>query len=236
MRVAICDDNNIDREVALELLKKSFAELGENPEYATYSDGLVMIDDIRDGEWFDIVFLDIYMDKMLGIDVAHSLRKLGFDGEIVFLTASSDFAIDGYDVAASGYIVKPINTDKLRAVLARITRTISEETYAIRKRSVVVRVPLSEIMYVESSNSKCILHRTDGSSFNIYKRLDEIGEELSDKRFFRCSQSFIVNMDHVASLDKSFHLTNGEIVLIRQRSLKAVQETYYDYINSGKRT
>lgn len=233
MRIAICDDNDIDREIAREMLERGFGALGMSPEIGVYSDGVVLIDDIRDGDWYDIIFLDIFMEKMLGIDVAHRLRELGYDGEIVFLTASADFAIPGYDVSAAGYIVKPIDENKLRELLKRVTRTISESTYAIRKRSVMIRVPLGEIMYVESSNSKCILHRSDGNCFNIYKKLDEIEAELKDRRFLRCSQSYIVNMDHVVKIDKSFELKNGEIVLIRQKSLKAIQEAYAEYINSA---
>ncbi len=233
MRVAVCDDNSIDRDIARELLHSCFSDLGVNAELVPYSNGNVLCDDIVDGSWFDIVILDIYLENHLGIDVARRLRRSGYEGEIVFLTATADFAVSGYDVSAAGYILKPVDKDKLCDVLSRVTRSIKEGTYAIRRRSGMVRVPLGEILYVESSNSKCVLHRTDGSTYNVYKKLDEIGTELGDRRFLRCAQSYIVNMDHIAEATKSFRLDNGETVLIRQKSLKTIQDEYFRYAGSA---
>ena len=68
----------------------------------------------------------------------------------------------------------------------------------------------------------------------IYKRLGDIESELNDKRFLRCHQSYLVNMNYIKNVDKHFELTNGEIVCIRQRSLKAIRQEYLDYLNSKK--
>lgn len=236
MRIAVCDDNAIDREIVCSMLKECCSEADIQLDLAVYSTGLVLVDDVVDGEWFDVIFLDIYMDDDLGIDIAHRLRDQNYDGEIVFLTASADFAIDGYKVSAAGYILKPLSIEKLNDVLTRVSRNIHEETYAIRQRSALIRVPLSEIMYVESNNNRCILHRSNGTDYTIYKRLGQIEEELTDKRFLRCAQSYIVNMDYVQSVDKMFHLTTGEVVLIRQRSLKAIKETYFNYMKERRRS
>ncbi len=236
MNIAVCDDSTIDREIVCSLLKEVFERDGIQPvpELASYDNGLVLLDDVRDGAWFDIILLDIYMKDHLGIDVARKLREIGFGGSIVFLTASSDFAIDGYDVSASGYILKPATVERLSEVLGRVFKGIQEQTYPVRRRSSVHRVPLREILYIESINNRCVLHRHGGESYNIYKRLDEIEKELTDKRFLRCSQSFIVNMDYIVKVDRSFYLTTGDIVLIRQRSLKAMQQAYYDYIGGNQ--
>ncbi len=232
MNIAVCDDNAIDREIVCTLLSRMFERDGVKPVPAVtpYENGLVLLDDMREGEWFDIVLLDIYMQDHLGIDVARKLRESGYTGAIVFLTATSDFAIDGYDVGAAGYILKPATVERLSDVLGRVFKNIDEQSYAIRQRGSVHRVLLREILYVESSNNRCVLHCRSGGSYNIYKRLDEIENELTDKRFLRCSQSFIVNMDYIVRVDRSFYLATGDIVLIRQRSLKAMQQAYYDYI------
>ena len=97
MNIAVCDDNAIDREIVCTLLSRMFERDGVKPVPAVtpYENGLVLLDDVREGEWFDIVLLDIYMQDHLGIDVARKLRESGYTGAIVFLTATSDFAIDG---------------------------------------------------------------------------------------------------------------------------------------------
>lgn len=229
MRIAVCDDSDLDREMICEILRSTFAEARHRPEIVPYESGVELAHDIKDGMWFDIAFLDIYMTNHLGIDIAHQLRALGWTGEIVFLTATPDFAIDSYDVTAAGYILKPICLDKLRRVVERILRGYDEDTYAFRQRSSVVRVPLDDILYVESSNAKCVLHCRGDTDYTVYKRLDEIEKELDEPRFLRCHQSYLVNMDHVREVGKSFTLDSGQMVLIRQRSLKPIREAYFAY-------
>lgn len=233
MKIAVCDDNDIDRGIICEMLEGVIKSdrIKPAPEITSYENGHVLFDDINDGGWYDIIFLDIYMQDHLGIDIARKLRQSGYNGAIIFLTASSDFAIDGYDVSAVGYILKPATPERLSDVLKRALADIKEKTYQVRLRNVIHSIPLREILYIESSNNKCILHRLNGESYNIYKRLDVIEKEIgSDQRFLRCAQSFIVNMDYVAKVDRSFYLTTGDIVLIRQRSLKSVQQKYSEYV------
>ena len=168
----------------------------------------------------------------MGNQIAHQLRAMGYQGEIVFLTASSDFAIEGYDVDASGYLLKPLDYGKLEMVMDRITRNIAPSTYQIRQRSTVTKLSYHEILYIESSNSKCILHTESGGAYTVYKTLNTIEKELGDRRFLRCHQSFLVNMDHIKQIGKQFLLSNGDYVPIRQRGVKAVRQAYMDYIVS----
>ena len=178
----------------------------------------------------DIVFLDIYMEKMLGIDVARELRRLHYAGEIVFLTATSDFAVDSYEVQAGGYLLKPHSYEKLCMVMDRVLSACDINTYQIQRRGVVTRIPYHEILYVESRNTRCLLHRKGGGTYTMYKKLGEIEEELYDPRFLRCHQSYLVNMAYVQNADHQFTLFTGDIVLIRQRNLKEIRNRYLDYL------
>ena len=129
----------------------------------------------------------------------------------------------------SGYLLKPLSLEKLSRVMDRVLQAFQAGTYAVRQRANVIRIPLHEILYVESSNSKCLLHRTPDLSYTIYKRLDEIQQELGDQRFLRCHQSYLVNMDHIVQADSQFLLDSGDAVLIRQRDRKAIRQAYLDY-------
>lgn len=229
MRIAICDDSALDRDLIEALLRRYFSASSLRPELLPYERGDVLVQDVQDGLGFDIVFLDIYMSGHLGIDIARQLRALGFDGRIIFLTATPDFAVDSYDVEASGYLLKPLSLEKLSRVMDRVLQAFQAGTYAVRQRANVIRIPLHEILYVESSNSKCLLHRTPDLSYTIYKRLDEIQQELGDQRFLRCHQSYLVNMDHIVQADSQFLLDSGDAVLIRQRDRKAIRQAYLDY-------
>lgn len=96
----------------------------------------------------------------------------------------------------------------------------------------MTKVVYHEILYIESSNSKCILHTTSGGAYTVYKTLNTIEKELSDRRFLRCHQSFLVNMDHIRQVGKQLLLSNGIYVPIRQRGVKPVRQAYVDYLAS----
>ena len=232
MRIAICEDNEIHRDILEHLLNRYFSERPIHFELVPYQYGMNFLNDMEEGAYFDMAFLDIYMEDTMGNQIAHQLRAMGYQGEIVFLTASSDFAIEGYDVDASGYLLKPLDYGKLEMVMDRITRNIAPSTYQIRQRSTVTKLSYHEILYIESSNSKCILHTESGGAYTVYKTLNTIEKELGDRRFLRCHQSFLVNMDHIKQIGKQFLLSNGDYVPIRQRGVKAVRQAYMDYIVS----
>lgn len=232
MRIAVCEDNEIHRGIMEHLLNRYFSERSISYELVPYEFGMNFLYDMEEGAYFDVVFLDIYMEDIMGNEVAHKLRAMGYQEEIVFLTASPDFAIESYDVDASGYLLKPLDYGKLKMVMDRITRNVPPSTYQIRHRATVTKVAYHEILFIESSNSKCILHTESGETYIIYKTLNTIEKELGDRRFIRCHQSFLVNMDHIKQIGTQFLLSNGDYVPIRQRGVKLVRETYMDYTAS----
>ena len=219
MRIAICDDSFIDRELIAELIRH-YASTQTIPfDIVPYEKGMDLLYDIEDGAWFDAVLLDIYLGDMLGLALAHRLREFGYGGSIIFLTVAPEFAVDSYDVGADGYLLKPYHYEKLCRVMDRITQVRSACVYQIRQRTTVFHISYDEILYVESSNSRCILHCCTGGTYVIYKTLNEIEGELRDRRFLRCHQSFLVNMDYIRQSDKQFLLVTWDVVYLLQRGL-----------------
>ena len=157
----------------------------------------------------------------------------GFDSNSLISVSNFSFSffksVDSYDVDATGYLLKPLKPEKLDVVMNKITQSQNIGVYRIQHRRKIVTVKFDDILYVESSNSKCILH-SNNKNYCIYKRLTDIEAELSDKRFLRCHQSYLVNMDYIKNADKQFELLNGELVCIRQRSLKAIKQEFINYI------
>ena len=232
MRIAVCEDNEIHRDIMEHLLNRYSSERSVSFALTPYEYGLNFLSDMEEGAYFDVCFLDIYMGDVMGNALAHKLRAMGYQGEIVFFTASADFAVESYDVNAGGYLLKPLDYEKLKMVMNRITRNMTPSTYQIRQRTTVTKVVYHEILYIESSNSKCILHTTSGGAYTVYKTLNTIEKELGDRRFLRCHQSFLVNMDHIRQVGKQLLLSNGIYVPIRQRGVKPVRQAYVDYLAS----
>lgn len=232
MRIGICDSNLLDREIITDFLNDYFYKKSIEYSICSYSSGKELIYDIQDGKNLDLIFLDIYIGNEFGISIAKQLReKIGYDGKIVFLTATVDFAIDSYDVEAVGYLLKPVHTQKLHMVMNKITKNLDAEVYRIKQRNNIHTLKIDSIIYVESSNSRCIIHSYN-TDYVIYKRLNDIEAELNNRRFLRCHQSYLVNMDYIKNVDKQFELVNGDFVCIRQRNLKAIKQQYVDYIKS----
>ena len=234
MRIAICDDSELDRLAIIGLLTQYFSDKPQSFHYHEFSAGTNLLHEIRDGYTYDVVILDIYMENHLGIDVARELRQLSYKGAIVFLTSSSEFAVDSYDVNAQGYLLKPHSYEKLCRVMDHIMASHEIDSYPVKHRNHVIRIPYHEIRYIESDNAKCLLHRSNNEVYTIYKKLDIITKELKDSRFLRCHQSYLVNMAHVQSADTKFTLINGETIMIRQRELKVCRAKYFTYMEQKR--
>lgn len=229
MRLAICDDNELERRILHSLLKKYFSEASINCEFTLYDRGTTLYYDIMDGMEFDIIFLDLFMEDSFGLTIAKSLRELFYRGRIVFCTASADYALESYSVYASGYIVKPYRIKDIRRTLDWLLQEYQSGSYGLVQKSSIKFIPVNEIMYVESSNTKCILHRADGRTYHVYKKLNEIEAELNDARFLRCHQSYLVNMNYVSEANDSFVLQNGDTVLIRAKSKRMILQKVLEY-------
>lgn len=230
MHIAICDENSEESEVLGEYLKQYFSQKSISFEIMTFIKSADLIYEIEDGKSFDIIFIDNLPHNPSGIDTARKLRYNRYSGQIIFSAQTNEYAVDGYGVNACGYIIKPLSISKFNEIMDRATRGHSDDVYCIRHRGDVVALPLNDILFIESNNTKCIIHAKNGRKYTVYTQLRKIAEELNDSRFLRCHQSYIVNMNHICKADKCFEMINGEKVLIRQRSLKEIRNTYLKYI------
>ena len=169
------------------------------------------------------------MGDLNGMDTARKLRDLGVKAPIVFLTASPDFALESYEVEASGYLLKPAEEKQTTAILNRLLKS------ELRRRISVkcirqYRYPfVDEILYLESDRHTVTLHMLDGSVLETAEKLGNLEKKIEDPRFLRCHQSFLVNMDHITDVEEEFLLRNGERVPIRVRGRKDVLDAYNHY-------
>lgn len=229
MRIAICDDNDIERDLLHALLKKYFSNTSVHCEFSLYNKGNALYLDVIEDIYYDIIFLDIFMGDSLGINIAQKLRDLSYEGKIIFCTISADYALESYNVFASGYILKPYSLSDIARILDRYLPEFQNDCYQIKQKSRIVYIPKNEILYIESDNTKCILHRTPDLEYHVYKKLSNIEKELSDQRFLRCHQSFLVNMNHIKEANDVFVLDDGSEVLIRKKEKKEIQQKFLEY-------
>lgn len=234
MQIAICDENCEETEEILYCLQKYFFDKSISFEISCYSRSSDLLYEIEDGKNFDIIFTEINLHSKNGINTAKILRSLNYSGEIILTAKNRDFAIDGYDVNACGYVLMPLCREKLFDAMDRAVQKFGEDVYFIKHRGDLIAIPVNNILFIESNNTKCIIHGKNGEKHTVYTQLRKIESELNDSRFLRCHQSYLVNMNHICKADKCFELINGEKILIRQRNLKEIRSNYLKYIDKRK--
>lgn len=229
-KIAICDDNELQRQMLAEILKEYCRRNYEKLELLEYNCGESLIFDVEDDECdVDLIFLDICMPGIDGMYTARRLRELNCNIEIVFLTATPDYALAGYDVQATGYLVKPIDRKKLDALLRHIFWREHRKRIEI-KCGKQYRYPyISDIMYIESSNHKAMLHLADETQISTIEKLSTLKERIDDSHFLQCHQSYLVNMNYIADIRKNIILSDGKEIPISARRRTETIETYHQF-------
>ncbi len=234
MKIAVCDSSSIYRDLIADMLNLYFSNnfdyMFMSHEVIKFDNSMALIYDFEEGSIFDIIFIDVYMKKLSGIEASRRLREKGYKGTIILISETAKYAVEGYEVGAFRYMIKPFGYEEIASVMDKLVSLIEDDTFVIQKRNEIKRLPYRDIVYVDSSNTKCFVHSIDNEKYVVYKRLDEIEKELNDKRFLRSHKSYLVNMSHVCSMDKCFHLTNGDVALIRQRGLKDIRNEYIGFL------
>jgi len=205
MKVAICDDDSSARGHYTELIKLVADNHGISTTVDCYQKGeqlLFALDDKKDP--YDIVFLDIFMPSINGIDVGTQLRKAGFIGSIIYLTRSKEHMLSAFDVGASNYVLKgnEYESDRFERVFIKAMKEVEQ-----RKRKYLLLNGISEhrniaidtIRYFEVSKHICIVYYGKGESFEFVSSLGKIENKLLSFGFVRVHRSFLVNCARVKS-------------------------------------
>ncbi len=234
MDIAVVDDEKAIREHICGLVEEQQPE-SRIEAYATGEELLTS------GKRFDIVFLDIQMEGMNGIEAARSLREknanLGVgDTVLVFVTGIRDYVFDAFDLYAFQYLLKPIDEDKFAEVLERAVREAAKkkERRVLFIKSRNLTLDQSEILYIESRAKKVEIH-TKGAAqaIEIYAAMDELEGQLGEN-FYRCHRAYIVNMDCITEYDgESITLTNGDRVYLTKKKYGEFVKAYMWHLQNG---
>lgn len=236
--IAVCDDQASDRIKLSELITTYLQErhiAGKVWDYDS-AENLIAATGENKGR-FDIIFLDIIMDGMNGMDCARLIRQQDSSVNILFLTSSPDYVYEGYEVDATAYLVKPVDTNKLAAALdktlARI-EGIAAESITITSGTVTRRLLIKDILYVESQKNRIEMVTTrTAERISIYTTLDKFEQQYPCILWIRSHKSFIVNFLHIAqySTDK-FVLHDGTILPISRIYKEKARETFFQLLHS----
>lgn len=225
LRIAICDDNETDREILKALLDKCYLFPDEEVVYE-FSSGKNAIRFLKNhpGE-IDLLFLDIEMPETNGMEAAETIRSFDASVQLIFVTGYADYVFDGYRVQALDYLMKPVRENRLKEVLERSRSLLGcqNKYYCCKNTEGQYRIPLSDIQYFYSDRRKVILVSKE-KEIDFYGKLDELESELKEN-FVRIHQRYLVNASHVEKIGHTDVLIGGKKLPV-SRSLKdtAVQK------------
>ena len=209
-KIAICDDSKLDRQLLKVAIQTYFENNEEEFKIFEYESGDNLLDDIE----VELLFLDIIMN---GMKIARKLRDIQFKAPIIFLTAYAYYAVESYEVQAAGYLLKPYDTNKLTLLLDEILQRSVQKRIAVKVKKQHRYLEINDIMYVESDKHVLNIHLKDSRVIQTTEKLSELEKTINSKRFIRCYQSYLVNMDYIKDAKTDFILSNDIRIPIRVR-------------------
>lgn len=205
LRIAICDDEENARD-ALRIQLEKLTDESEDEIVYEFSNGRTCVNWLtaHPGE-VDLLFLDVEMKTLNGMDAARKIRTVNHNLLIVFVTGYADYVFDGYQVDALDYLIKPSSPEKLQSVLTRAKKLLTgqaEKFFVLKNTEGIYRLPYDDILYF-FSDRRYINLVTPSKTYTFYGKLNDIEQQLQ-KNFIRIHQRYLVNSDKVTFLGNDY--------------------------------
>lgn len=230
MKIAVCDDSLQYRQIIINNLKCH--SLIPDLSYTEFSCSEDLLCSYNNGERFDIIFLDVEMGEIDGVEAGIRIREYDSKAIIIFISNYPQYAIPAYDCEAFYFIVKPIEPTKFIKVISKAIERykLFNQYYIIKNKGQVKKIAINDIYYVEIYRKHLIFHTITGKYETIGK-ISEALTNLSPYGFCQIHQGYLVNMSKIKDFDEfDIILDNNEKVMISVRKKAEVLRTYANYL------
>lgn len=199
-KIAVVEDNKSSAEALISLIDEYKDKNNVSLSVVLFESAIPFLYNYK-GD-FDIVFMDINMPNLNGMEASHKLREIDKEVVLIFVTDMAQFAIEGYSVDAVDFIVKPITYFSLSKVLDKAIKILDNRTVPeilLKQKDSVHRMKATDIIYIEVSRHRLIYHTTQGD-VEGWGTLDNLEKTLPPNYFLRCHQSFMVGLNHITGV------------------------------------
>lgn len=232
-KIAVCDDEQIFVDDVVKKLK----EQSEQCEISEYISGEELLNSSLE---FDMIFLDIEMTGIDGINAAFTLRERGFDGMIIFLTSHTEFMPDAFKVKAFRFLDKPLDSEKFREAFSEAKKEImnTEHILLSDRSGKTVYLKLTDIVYLEAYGDGTYIYGKTGKVYDTDKPLKYWKGQIGSEHFYQIHKSFIVSYLYVSDISK-----DGQVAMkgfkqaldISRRNVVPFRNGFFDYIRKYAR-
>ena len=228
MRVAVCDDDERQLDITKTALEQAYKSLDLLID--VYQDGNELLNRIEH-IFYDLVILDIEMPGMNGIETGKRLRAVADKTAIVFLTSHIEYALEGYEVNALRYLMKPVSVEKLSEIIRYlIERQKKERKLLLKQGDETTTVSILDILYMEAQNQNIRVVTSNGEYVNSYN-LSDYEKEMTEYGFFRIHRGYLVNLGHVSRiLGREVVMSDGTHLPVSRNKERIFKESLYRYI------
>lgn len=235
MRIAACDDDLKFLQELSHLLNQYGEEYNCNIEYKIYTNPLELVSQIEKGIHYDVILLDVFMPGINGIQCAKDIRIYDNLVKIVFLTTSTEYAVESYSVKAYDYLLKPLQKERLFSLLCQVEKEedkSEKNIIVVKTKTGITKIALKKLEYCEVVNRKLILHLTNKEDLECSIRINELEDKLvSFGMFFRVHRSYLINMDYINTLTThSIIMENGAKIPVPREKYAQIKQNYMEYV------
>ena len=232
-KITICDDNPADIRLLCSYLESSTT--AHDISISTFQDGTELVQSYKEKGCFDLIILDMMMDHMNGIEAAEAIRNIDESVTILIVTATVEYAIDGYKVNAVRYIVKPVEKNSFLKLIESLYTDHSKKHglfYTFPSKNGTTAIPMEDIYYFESElRSIHVVSKQGRHTFT--GRISSVEEETTGQDFVRVHKSFIVNMKHIHNIFKdSITLDTGDTIPLSHHKHKEINQKFLEYMEA----
>lgn len=230
LRIAVVEDSQEQIEKLKRYIHKFSEEKAIAYELSEFHDGDEITDDYKG--IYDVIFLDIDMARVDGMKAAKTIRKYDEEAIIIFITNMVQYAIEGYQVEAQSFLVKPLPYFAFYQEMERALQKIENKKTShilINSENGTFRIDVRDIQYVESDKHRLIFHTKDGE-YSMVGTLKDLQKRLEGENFYRSNSCYLVNLERVEGIEDDYAIVDGERLKISRPRKKGFIQTLTNYI------
>ena len=232
-RIAIVEDEAAVRGQLAGYVQRYTRQYGTQFEVTMFTDGVEILEDYR--PVYDIIFLDVEMQHLDGMETARRIRELDSDVLLIFITNMAQYAIKGYAVDALDYVLKPVSyyafSQRLGRAVERVARR-ARHFLQINAHGTAHKLDTSAIYWIENCGHDLVFHTAEGE-VTAPGSMTETEEKLAQDSYFRVNKGCLVNLEHVDRMDGEDAIVHGDRVPLARARRKAFLDALNDYINGA---